>query len=224
MWKLFIDKLDCIDKELMLLLNYDGGYIQDCFWLFMSSRIVWVLPALAFIVYAFRHFSRTKATSMIIAMIITIALCDQVSSSIIKPFFGRLRPSHAPELEGLLHLVNGYRGGLYGFVSSHAANSWGAVTLAALIIHRRWTRYLLIVLALCVSYSRVYLGVHYPADVFCGGMLGIFIGFFVYHALRYTLNMTKQTKLRIAFTICIFAVSNIYLATFTFLINSHYGG
>ncbi len=200
MWEIFIDKLDSIDKYLMLLLNYDGGYLQDCFWLFISSRILWVVPSLLFIIYVFKHFNHTEAIGMIVAMAVAVAVCDQVSSSIIKPLAARLRPSHTPNLEDLLHLVNGYRGGLYGFVSSHAANSFSAVTLASLIIHRRWIKYFLITLALCVCYSRVYLGVHYPADVFCGGMLGVFIGFCVYHAMRYTLTMTKRTKLRLAFT------------------------
>ena len=156
MWEIIIDKLDSIDKHLMLLLNYDGGYTQDCFWQFMSSRLLWVVPSLLFIIYVFKHFDCTKTISMIIAMVITVVLCDQVSSNVIKPLVARLRPSHAPELEGMLHLVNGYRGGLYGFVSSHAANSFGAVSLAALIIHRRWATYILITLALCVSYSRIY--------------------------------------------------------------------
>ena len=191
MWEIFIDKLDSIDKHLMLLLNYDGGYMQDCFWQFMSSRILWVVPSLLFVVYVFKHFNYVQAIGLIIAVAVTVALCDQVSSSVIKPFFARLRPSHAPVLEGLLHLVNGYRGGLYGFVSSHAANAGGAVSLVSLIIHRRWTTCFLTILALCVCYSRVYLGVHYPADVFCGGMLGALIGFCVYYAMHYTLNMVN---------------------------------
>ena len=208
MWEIIIDKLDSIDKHLMLLLNYDGGYTQDCFWQFMSSRLLWVIPSLLFIINVFKHFDCTKAISMIIAMVITVALCDQVSSNVIKPLIARLRPSHAPELERLLHFVNGYHGGLYGFVSSHAANSWGAVSLASLIIHRRWTTYILITLALCVSYSRIYLGVHYPADVVCGGMLGTIIGFCVYRIMCYTLNITKQAKLRIAFVICVLVFSS----------------
>lgn len=182
--------------------------MQDCFWQFMSSRILWVVPSLLFIIYVFKHYNYVEAIGMIIAMVVTVALCDQVSSSVLKPFFARLRPSHAPELEGLLHFVNGYRGGQYGFVSSHAANSLGAISLASLIIRRRWTICVLITLALCVCYSRVYLGVHYPADVLCGGILGVFIGFCVYHAMRYTFKMTKRTKQRIALTICAFVVSN----------------
>ena len=208
MWKIFIDKLDSTDKYLMLLLNYDGGYLQDCFWQFMSSRLLWVVPSLLFIIYAFKHFNRAEAIGMIIAMAVTVTLCDQVSSNVIKPLVARFRPSHAPELEGMLHLVNGYRGGIYGFVSSHAANSFGAVTLATLIIHRRWATCLSTALALCVCYSRVYLGVHYPADIICGGMLGVFIGFCVYRIMCYTQNITKQTKLRIAFVICVFVFSS----------------
>lgn len=211
MWEILAYKIDSADKHLMLALNYDGGYMQDCFWLFMSSRVLWILPSLLFIIYAFRCFNFAKAMCMIMAMIATVAMCDQISANIIKPFFARLRPSHAQELEGLLHFVDGYRGGLYGFVSSHAANSWGAVTLAMLIIRRRRAAHFLIALALCVSYSRIYLGVHYPSDVICGGMLGSLIGFCIYRAMHCVLNMAERTKIRIAFALCALVVSTASL-------------
>lgn len=86
MWEIFIDKLDSIDKHIMLLLNYDGGYLQDCFWQFMSSRILWVAPSLLFIIYVFKHFNHSVAIGMIIAMVVTVALFQAMLQTPSVPF------------------------------------------------------------------------------------------------------------------------------------------
>lgn len=104
---------------------------------------------------------------------LTILLADQVSSGLMKPYFERLRPCHNPELEGLLY-VYGRCGGLYGFVSSHAANTFGVATFLTLILRKKqkgikW----LFLYAVIVSYSRIYLGVHYPLDVLFGALVGV---------------------------------------------------
>ena len=185
----FINWIDGIDKNLMLLLNFDGGYAQDCIWLTFSSRLLWILPALLFIVYAFMHYRWPKALSFILAIALTILFCDQISSSFLKPLFMRLRPSHCLELSGQLHFVDGYRGGMYGFVSSHAANAFGAVTFVSLVLRRKLITYALFSLALFVSYSRIYLGVHYPGDILAGGLLGCMIGYAVYKILFYAFTL-----------------------------------
>jgi undecaprenyl-diphosphatase len=94
-----------------------------------------------------------------------------------KPFFGRLRPSHEPELEGLLHLVDGYRGGLYGFASSHAANTFGVAIFIWLSLrkHYRWIG-VIFIWAILMSYTRIYLGVHYPTDILVGAIIGSLCG------------------------------------------------
>lgn len=173
--------LDGMDRQLMLILNYDGGVVQDWCWQACSSRLIWVLPAMYFV---YRLFARQRrwadAAVLLLGLVLTVTLCDQVSSGLIKPLVGRLRPSHAPALAGLLHLVDGYRGGLYGFVSSHAANAFGAVVYVALTLRRRRMTLAMVALALAVSYSRIYLGVHYPGDVLAGALLGAVIGALTY--------------------------------------------
>jgi undecaprenyl-diphosphatase len=98
-----------------------------------------------------------------------------------KPFFGRLRPSWEPTLEGMVHIVDGYRGGSFGFASSHAANTFATATFLVLLFRGKkpgmvW----LFIWCTLVSYTRIYLGVHYPLDILCGALVGAMLAFVVY--------------------------------------------
>jgi undecaprenyl-diphosphatase len=97
-----------------------------------------------------------------------------------KPYFGRLRPSHDPALDGLVHIVNDYRGGLYSFASSHAANAFGVSFFLWLTVRKSlgWI-WIMFIWATIFSYSRIYLGVHYPADIVVGALLGCTIAFMI---------------------------------------------
>ena len=114
---------------------------------------------------------------------LAIGLSDFVASSVFKPMVERLRPSHVPELEGVLHIVNGYRGGQFGFMSSHAANSFALATFFALCMRSRSLSTVLFIWATLNAYSRIYLGVHYPGDVICGAALGSFSAYLAYFLL-----------------------------------------
>jgi undecaprenyl-diphosphatase len=83
-------------------------------------------------------------------------------------------------LQGLVHTVKGYCGGAFGFVSSHAANSFNVAALSILLIRNRFFSVFIFIWAAGVSYSRIYLGVHYPGDVVCGALLGMLIGWSMY--------------------------------------------
>ena len=108
-------------------------------------------------------------------------MTDQFTSGLMKPFFERLRPSHEPALEGMVHMVSGYSGGKYGFASSHAANTFGiAMFLSCLLkVEKPWINWLFLWAAL-VSYTRIYLGVHYPGDIIVGALIGVAFGWLVF--------------------------------------------
>jgi undecaprenyl-diphosphatase len=125
-----------------------------------------------------------RSLYVVAGIALCILLSDQISSSLLKPLVARLRPTYNPEIADLIHTVNGYRGGRYGFVSSHAANAATFVTFTALIFRNRYYSILLSLWAFLTAYSRVYLGVHYVGDVLCGALIGVLVGMGVYFVLK----------------------------------------
>jgi undecaprenyl-diphosphatase len=111
---------------------------------------------------------------------LTILLADNISSSLFKPLVERLRPTHDPSLMKLIHTVHGYTGGLYGFVSSHAANTFGAALFTSLLLRNRRLSFVFFAWAILTSYSRMYLGVHFPLDILGGMVVGLLSGAFCY--------------------------------------------
>ena len=142
----------------------------------------------------------------VVAIAASAGLSDFVTSGLLKKTICRPRPTHS-DLAPLLHLVNGYTGGHYGFPSSHAANCWAVTTCFLLIQHRLisinsspLSHYLAIfnaiilpVYALVNCYSRMYLGVHYPLDILCGTIIGVLIALII--SRLYTLAFRKITFL-----------------------------
>ena len=113
-----------------------------------------------------------------VGITLTIVLADQITSTLMKPYFARLRPSHEPLLQSLIHIVDGYKGAKYGFASSHAANTFGAATFFFLLLRKNYKWIGLIFLwAAVATYSRIYLGVHYPGDIVVGGFVGALAGY-----------------------------------------------
>ena len=175
------------DKKALLYLNgmhspawdkimwWISGYSS---WMPITSWLPLYILLLMVIIYKERPY-RFIFTLLFVG--ITIALCDQIST-LIKILVERPRPTHDSEIADLVHVVcstaypNGYKGGAYGFVSSHAANLFGVATfLANQFKHYKWSLFLF-AWAMVVSYSRIYLGVHYPLDILFGAVLGILIG------------------------------------------------
>lgn len=165
-----IDQLILWDKLLLDLLNGWGTIPIDRLMIFMSAKYPWILLYLVLIGALVMKYKSSFWIPLIYVLIV-FACDDQFTSGFMKPFFERLRPCHDPAVFDL-KVVKGC-GGKYGFASSHAANTMGlAFSYFLLFGKQRWT-YLLLLWALLVGYSRVYLGVHFPGDVLTGFMVGI---------------------------------------------------
>lgn len=171
-----INFLKHLDTEIFIRINSVHSDFFDKIMLLISGQILW-LPYFALIIYLFFKKDKKIAVFGIILLIITIILSDFISVHAFKDVFKRLRPCHNPDIKNVVHIVNAHCGGNYGFVSSHAANFFSLAIFSSLNIRKKYFTIAAFFIAVIVSYSRIYLGVHYPADVICGGILGVIIGF-----------------------------------------------
>lgn len=181
--------MEHLDQQILLLLNgSQSTFLDNCF-LLITRTSTWIPLFLVLLFIVFRalakfQVSRSQAWVLgilfIIACALVIVICDQTASTICKPLFSRPRPSHEPALLGLVDLVNGRRGGAYGFFSSHAANTFGLATFVALTLRNRIISFTLYIWAILSSYSRIYLGLHYPGDILVGLLFGVVVGFIIY--------------------------------------------
>jgi undecaprenyl-diphosphatase len=182
-----LEKIKAIDSSLFLWLNGHHSPAWDKLMWHISGKIEWVpfyLLLIGYLIYRYKQ----KSIFLIIAIVLAVTLADQLAVKAFKEVFQRLRPSNDPIIGNLVHVVNNYKGGSFGFVSNHAANTFALASFLCFIFKNTAFRILILIWATIVSYSRIYLGVHYPGDVICGAMLGIICSWLVYIAYQYLVN------------------------------------
>ncbi len=173
------------DKELLLNLNGSQSLFWDGFMWVATSTIVWV-PVAAMLLYIIIKNNKIQEALLTIVMIaLVITLADQIASGLCKPFFARFRPTQDPNIMYMVDIVNGYRGGRFGFISSHAANTFAISVFLSLLIKRKSLTFMLLFWAVLNSYSRIYLGVHYPGDILCGYVWGILMAMLMLRLYAY---------------------------------------
>ncbi len=182
-----LENLIHFDIELFLVLNGKHDARLDGFMYYISQVWTWIPLYLGMILFLIRKW-RLEAIWIIVSMLLCLILTDQLSN-LTKISFERLRPSHNPDLEGMIHHVKGYVGGRYGFVSGHASNVFGYALLTSLFIKNSVYTTFIFLWAIMVSYSRIYLGVHYPFDIVGGMLLGMSVAGITYLLLN---NVRKK--------------------------------
>lgn len=191
-----IEVLKRWDAELFFLINdqHTNGLDPLMYWL--SQTEVWI-PLFLFLIYLIVVNFRKQSWLIIALILLTVAASDQVTSGLMKPIFHRFRPSHDPALEPVVHIVYDYRGGLYGFASSHAANTMAVATFFYLLFRDRYRKIKWLFLWTFINcYTRVYLGVHFPGDILVGAVIGWLLGwggFAVLQMLRFRQKAASDT-------------------------------
>jgi len=187
-----IDQLINLDIKLFLYLNGLGTEMWDGFWNFITYRFTWI-PIYLLLLYLIYRISGWKGLFYyIIAISILILIVDQTTYYWFKAVFQRPRPSHEDSGISDIIRITGEPGGHYGFISAHASNTFAIAVFLGYQLKQvfRYSAILLTVWAVFISYSRIYVGVHYPADLICGALWGTFVAFF----LLWIINKTKLNK------------------------------
>ncbi|GAB2481381.1 MAG: phosphatase PAP2 family protein [Cytophagales bacterium] len=174
-----IETLKTWDEELFLWLNSFHFDWLDPVMFQLTQTITWT-PLFLFLIYKIYKVNPKNSWWVFGGIMLSILIADQFTSGFLKPLMERLRPCHDPRWEGQMHNY-GRCGGLYGFVSSHAANTFAVATFLNLklgkqIKHLKW----MFLYAIVVSYTRIYLGVHYPFDIVLGATIGVIVAFLVW--------------------------------------------
>lgn len=192
-----MDLLQDIDTELFMWINGHHGALVDGFMYDFSGKMVWG-PMYAAILYALiRTYGWRRGVIFAVCAIVVVALSDQLCATVIRPMAERLRPANpANPLSSYVHIVSGYRGGLYGFPSCHAANTIGAALFISLVFKKRRVWTFMFAWALMNCYSRLYLGVHYPGDLLAGAVVGAVCATTVWFVCRYCLNRFSAEGVR----------------------------
>ena len=189
-----IHYLEQIDTAILLFINGMHCALFDYFMVLVSNRFTWIPFYAAFIFVMIKNFHWKVTVTTILAVALLVLLCDQTASGLIKPLVGRLRPSNLDNsISSMVHVVDGYRGGRYGFPSSHSANSWGVAIFAMYLVRNRKLSIFLALWATLVTYSRAYLGVHYPGDLLVGVLIGFVMSSIVFYAYdRWARSYTQE--------------------------------
>ena len=187
-----LEQLLHIDTEILLVINgWHAPWADTLMWI-ISAKATWIplyLLLIGLLVWRYRKpvmtsvkwLQKVPACVVMIAMIgLAVGAADFIASGILKELVARPRPTRVPDLEGVLHLVNGYRSGRYGFVSSHAANTMVCALLFSMIWRNKIATVGLMLWVAANCYSRMYLGVHYPLDILGGLMVGCLVAMTAY--------------------------------------------
>ena len=191
------------ERKLFFWLNGSEYELFDHFLWLVSDKLVWVPWIICLLFVLFYKKKWKEAILIVVSIVLVITIADQVASGVFKPFFMRFRPTHHPDFMEDVKILFNYKGGRYGFASSHASNAFGIATFTALLFRNRFFTVTICLFAILNAYSRIYLGVHFISDIVAGAIIGILAGIISYRlyliARKYILKVSVS---QLKFSIC----------------------
>ena len=193
-----IEKILDLDSYLFLFLNNLGSQYYDNFWIFLSRTEANVMVYLVILIAYIYSINNKKRTKILFRLIITIAILITISdqtSNLFKDSFQRLRPCYNELISDSLRLVKDSCGGRYGFFSAHASNSFSLAIFFGLLLRSSNKLFILLfaIYAFLISYSRIYLGVHYPIDILVGAIFGTINAIVLFKIYLYSFNFLNKS-------------------------------
>jgi undecaprenyl-diphosphatase len=219
------------ERGLFFFLNGSDSPFWDAFFYLYSYKWTWIPFYLCFLfVFIYRKTGAEVREEWktilwtIFSVLLVVTLCDQIASGVFKPLFHRFRPTHHPDFQELVATVFNRRGGKYGFISSHAANTFGLATFTALLFRKGLFTCTILLFALVTGYSRIYLGLHFVSDVVAGALVGIVVGYIVYRIYYWRVKKTTYPwwQEKKVYLLCsAYAASIALLCIFSIIFRSH---
>lgn len=188
-----IDWLEQIDRQVVLSVNgLHTPLLDQVMWL-ISSRLIWVPFYIFLLVLVYRSKKTVPTILFLVSILLLVVVSDYLSVHAFKEVFQRYRPSHNLMLIDKLHfykLSDGqyYKGGQYGFISSHAANFATITTFFILYMREVKLKWMFFIPMILVGFSRIYLGVHYLSDILVGYLYGVILAYFFFKLVFYKLT------------------------------------
>lgn len=183
-----ISSLENLDRELLLAFNGSHSLFLDGLAMTLTSAFTWIPLYVSLFYLVLRNNDNVRKILLVVACAgVCVYAAGSLNDMFVKPYVARFRPTHDPVIGCIVDVVDGYRGGSYGFFSSHAANTFSIAVFFSLLVRSRTLTIALAVWSLANCWTRMYLGVHFPGDILCGLLWGGFVGYVVWrlHSLVY---------------------------------------